>query len=102
MGNLLDAYNATTSAATERGYTRDVDAALVEAGRTIAERVDDAVENGEGQDVTKALYLIPHMLNVLREMHATPKARHDAGLDEGGATVSKIGKFRAVAGGKSA
>ncbi|MFD7157949.1 hypothetical protein ACFV9C_25330 [Kribbella sp. NPDC059898] len=63
--------SATTSAELNPGW----DAALVEAGRKIADRVDEAVSTGEGQEVTKALYLIPHLNNVLREMLATPASR---------------------------
>ena len=63
------------SAQTSEELDRDVDAALVEAGRKIADRVDEAVATGEGQEVTKALYLVPHMVNVLREMLATPASR---------------------------
>jgi hypothetical protein len=63
------------SASTAQDLNADVDAGLVEAGRKIADRVDEAMATGEGTEVTKALYLIPHMLNVLREMQATPAAR---------------------------
>lgn len=63
------------SARTAQDLNSEVDAALVEAGRKIADRVDEATATGEGQEVTKALYLLPHMLNVLREMQATPAAR---------------------------
>lgn len=53
------------------------DQSLVTAGRTIANRIDTALLSGEGQEITKALYLVPHLLNVLRELEATPKARSD-------------------------
>lgn len=78
MGDLLDAYDATVRANGE--LVGELDAALVAAGRVIASRVDDATTDGEGQEVTKALYLLPHLMNVLREMYATPKARAEAGL----------------------
>jgi len=70
---LRDAFDqsAKTSSDVNPGW----DAALVEAGRKIADRVDEAVATGEGQEVTKALYLIPHLNNVLREMLATPASR---------------------------
>lgn len=58
----------------------DVDAALVELGRTTADRIDAAVAAGEGQELTKALYLTPHVMNVLRELLATPAARAAADL----------------------
>lgn len=62
------------------GLIQPVDAALVEAGRRIASQIDWAVENGEGQEVTKALYLMPHLVNILKEMLATPAARQLAGV----------------------
>ena len=105
MGDLRDAFDASVvaaRAATDEGRLDPKrDAALVEAGRKIADQVDEATATGEGQEVTKALYLVPHLMNVLREMYATPKSRHDAGLTTKGAP-SALGKFRSVAGGKSA
>ena len=83
MGNLREAFDETVAA---NGQLIDgLDAALTEAGRKIADRVDEATESGEGQEITKALYLLPHMMNVLREMYATPKARAEAGLGKEGA-----------------
>lgn len=71
--SLREAFDesAKTSSELNPGW----DAALVAAGRKIADRVDEAVATGEGTEVTKALYLVPHMLNVLREMLATPASR---------------------------
>lgn len=71
MGDLTDAFNKTVKAC----ELSDVDAAVTEAGRTIARQIDYAVDHLEGQDVTKALYLTPHLMNVLKEMLATPAAR---------------------------
>lgn len=108
MGDLRDAFDASVKAAraaTDEGKLDPKrDAALVEAGRTIADRVDEAVATGEGQEVTKALYLVPHLMNVLREMYATPKARHDAGLStKGGASGGgKLAQLQGLKGGKSA
>lgn len=78
MADLRDAFDKSVAA--NRELLGDLDAALIESGRTIAERVDIACESGEGQEVTKALYLVPHLMNVLREMYATPKSRKEAGL----------------------
>lgn len=74
----------------------ELDAAVVESGRTIADRVDEAVATGEGQEVTKALYLIPHLMNVLREMYATPKARRDAGIgkEESSGKLAEVRRLR--------
>ena len=80
MADLRAAFDKSVKA--NRELIGDLDAALVESGRTIAERVDEAIESGEGQEVTKALYLVPHLMNVLREMYATPKARRDAGVGQ--------------------
>lgn len=78
MGDLGGAFEKSVRA--NEQLLVELDAALVESGRAIAERVDAAIESGEGQEVTKALYLLPHLMNVLREMYATPKARLDAGV----------------------
>lgn len=90
---LRKAFDASAATSTQ---LQDVDAGLLEAGRKIADRVDEAVATGEGQEVTKALYLLPHMVNVLREMLATPASRNAAKLaapkDEGG----KLAQLRAV------
>lgn len=51
------------------------DEALVASGRAFAQQVDYAVKHLLGQDVTKALYLLPNLVNVLRELGATPQAR---------------------------
>lgn len=77
MGDLRSAFDGTVKASK---LIRPVDSALVEAGRKIASQIDRTVEFGEGQDVTKALYLVPHMVNILREMLATPASRKAAGI----------------------
>lgn len=94
-GPLRTAFEKTAEVA----KAQPIDAALVEAGRQIAERVDVAIEHGEGQDVTKALYLVPHLVNILKELHATPAARHAAGVakETGG---GKLAQLRAVQGGR--
>lgn len=73
------------------------DAALIAAGRTIADQVDDAVAKGRPDEISKALYLLPHLNKVLGEMLATPRSRAEAGLAAAGdagssktATVSKL------------
>lgn len=74
---LRKAYDASIKA---NAQVLEVDEALVEAGRAIADQIDFAVENLTGSDLTKALYLTPHLMNVLREMHATPESRRAAGV----------------------
>jgi hypothetical protein len=84
MGNLLTAYEATVKAST---LIHPVDRALEETGRQIASQIDFAVENLSGQDLTKALYLSPHLVNILRELMATPAARQAAGITLEGVSV---------------
>lgn len=68
---IVAAFNATVAELDTLG----VDAALIAAGRAVARQIDYALRHGTGQEVTKALYLVPHLMNVLREMGATPEAR---------------------------
>lgn len=90
------------SAQTSEELERGVDAGLLEAGRKIADRVDQAVATGEGQEVTKALYLLPHMVNVLREMLATPASRQAAksAAPPAPPTDGKLAQLRAIQGSK--
>lgn len=81
MGDLQSAFEETVTASR---LLTPVDASLVEAGRTVAAQIDYAVENCSGVELTKALYLTPHLINILREMMATPQARRAAGLSEEG------------------
>jgi hypothetical protein len=73
---------------------------------TYARRIDAAIATGVGQDVTKALYLGPHLLNTLRELGLTPGARKD--LDIEGEVSGKLDDLRkratitSIAGGKAA
>jgi hypothetical protein len=66
---LRKAFDQTASTCT--ALVEGADVALVAAGRRIADQIDTAVAAGDG----KALYLVPHMMTVLREMLATPAAR---------------------------
>lgn len=68
---ITASYEATVSALD----TIDADAAIIASGRAIARQIDYALRHGTGQEVTKALYLVPHLMNVLRELGATPAAR---------------------------
>jgi hypothetical protein len=94
---LATAYE--TALATSEHVT-DVDQALIETGRTIANRVDEAVATGVGQEVTRALYLHAHLTNVLRELMATPAARINAGLVAPPVKEGKLAQLRAIQAGK--
>lgn len=77
-----------------------VDAGLVASARAVADRIDEAVAESDGQELTKALYLIPHVNNLLREMLATPASRVQANLKDGGVSDKKA-KLTALRGGKA-
>lgn len=53
------------------------DASVVMNGRTIARQIDWTLEHGTSYERTKALYLMPHLMNVLRELGASPAARNE-------------------------
>jgi len=56
-------------------WLRSADTAAMELARKYAARIDEALATGEGQEVTKALYLGPHLLNTMRELGGSPQAR---------------------------
>lgn len=70
------------------------DIAAVDLARAYADRIDEALEFGEGQEVTKALYLGPHLLNTLRALGGAPAERKALGVEE--AVVGKLAQLRAV------
>lgn len=51
------------------------DDALVASCRQVARQIDHAVAHGTSLEATKAMYLLPHLWNGLRELGATPAAR---------------------------
>lgn len=55
----------------------DIDAAAIAAGRRLAEQIDSSTATGDPLQVTKALYLVPHLMNVLEKLGATPAARDE-------------------------
>ncbi|MBD8477578.1 terminase small subunit [Microbacterium sp. CFBP 8794] len=55
--------------------TTAADEALIASCRQVARQIDHAVANGTSLEATKALYLLPHLWNGLRELGATPAAR---------------------------
>lgn len=104
VGAMTEAYDESIEASRE---LKAVDKALVAAGRTIAVRIDAALASGDGMEVTKALYLVPHMMNVLRELRATPSSRLLSGLEDGkgqqsgGTGTGTVAKLRGLAGGQA-
>lgn len=76
------------------------DAGLVAAARAVADRIDSAIATENGSELTKALYLVPHINNLLQQMLATPAAR--VGLPAKGVPSDKRAKLTALKGGKHA
>lgn len=68
---ITDAFEKTLSALT----LEDADQTLIASCRQVARQIDHAVANGTSIEATKALYLLPHLWNGLRELGATPAAR---------------------------
>lgn len=100
-GELRHAFDASVEANAE--VVEGIDDAVVEAGRRIADQIDYAAENLTGQELTKALYLTPHLMNVLKELLATPAARKAAGLSGSNeAASSALGKLRLAHGKRGA
>lgn len=73
------------------------DEAVVATGRALARQIDFAIHHGTGQEVTKALYLVPHLMNVLTALGATPDARKEVKASAGPAQLSSLDAFRAKA-----
>lgn len=86
MADVRDAFNRTVAANQE--LLSDLDAALVESGRALADHLDSGADG--------AVYLVPHLMNVLREMYATPKARRDAGVgkEDAGGKLAEVRDIR--------
>jgi len=79
-GPLLTAFNSAVAGNTN--IDNVVDLAAIEGGRAIADAIDKitADELATPTEKTKALYLMPHLLSILRELLATPLARKNVGL----------------------
>lgn len=82
MSTIRAAFDAAVKA---NDQTKPVDDALIEAGRSIADAIDKitADELATPTEKTKALYLTPHLVSILRELLATPAARKAVGLASG-------------------
>lgn len=94
---LTDAYDLTVAAV----GTEDVDASLIASGRRISERIDTAAASGDALAETKALYLVPHLMNILRELGATPAARAELKAKAPSGNNDKRARLQALRGGKA-
>lgn len=80
MAGLLTAFDAAVAG--NKQIEAVVDDAVVATGRSIAKAIDDILADPEATatDKTKALYLAPHLVAILRELLATPAARKAMGV----------------------
>lgn len=82
--------------------TTGADGTLIAACRQVARQIDYAVAHGSSLEATKALYLLPHLMNGLRELGATPAARAalaaaapaPADVPEKGAGIDDLDDFK--------
>lgn len=94
--SLVESVNRSVSA---MPWLAKSDDAAVELARAYATRIDEALDVGEGQEITKALYLGPHLLNTMRAIGGTPEERKK--LTEGEEVVGgKLAQLRSIEGGR--
>jgi hypothetical protein len=85
---MSDAYEATIDGLADTGK----DQALIEAGRRLVRQIDSASNSGDPLLESKAMFLIPHLVNVLRELRATPAIREElAALASAGLPAPSVG-----------
>lgn len=53
------------------------DVALIEAGRWVVRQIDAAANSGDPVVESKAVFMVPHLVNILRELGATPQTREE-------------------------
>ena len=58
------------------------DAAMSELAVTLARRLDTANAAGDEESISKALWLSPHLANVLKSLGVSPEGRKKAGMGE--------------------
>lgn len=72
MGALSDSVRDATGA---MSWLRPADEAAVSLALTYAANIDAALETGDEEKITKALFLGPHLLKLLGEIGGTPRGR---------------------------
>lgn len=94
-GNLLLSVCAAIEAAGDS--ITPIDDGAVALAKTYAATIDEVIDSGDPMAITKALYLGPHLLNVLGVLGLTPEARKQvAGQVAEAKTGSKLAQLRAV------
>lgn len=84
-----------TAALAEMTWLKPSDGAAKALALKYATQIDAAAKL-TGPELTKALYLGPHLLNALRALGGTPAERK--GLEDGGNVKGSLGRLRAEAG----
>lgn len=100
---MREAVDVTIGASRE--INRRLDAAVIEGTQVFADQLDDVLANGSAMEKTKALYLMPHLMNYLGAMLATPAARRAAGIaaqDSGRGQLARLQNVTNIARGGSA
>ena len=75
-------------------WLRPSDRAAAELALAYARQIDAATAGGERQDITKTLYLGPHLLNTLRALGGTPVERQVLAAEE--VVGGKLAQLRAL------
>ena len=75
-------------------WLRPSDRAAVDLALAYARRIDLALSEGDGPEVTKALYLGPHLLNTLRALGGAPAERANLHVEE--VIGGKLAQLRAL------
>jgi len=83
-----------TSSVGKMTWLEASDQAAVDLALAYAGRIDAALDGGEGQEITKALYLGPHLLNTLRALGGTPADRKE--LEAGQVVGGKLAQLRSA------
>ena len=81
-------------AVTAMTWLHPSDRAAVDLALAYARRIDAALTEGDGPEVTKALYLGPHLLNTLRALGGAPVERQNLHVEE--AVSGKLAQLRAL------
>lgn len=86
---------SVTDAVSGMKWLKPTDQAAVDLALTYAARIDESLATETGVEVTKALYLGPHLLNTLRALGGTPAERKALMTEE--IVGGKLAQLRSVA-----
>ncbi len=84
------------AAVNEMTWLKPSDRAAVDLAFTYAAQIDAVLETGDAQQIVKALYLGPHLLNTLRAIGGTPGERRVLTGQHGDLATGKLAELRAA------